>query len=197
MAETYNIYGGRDGDIDYDTPLATGIAVAAATAEITIELPAGSVWHFTRTQVAADCSLESEPSEPLIVQVAAGGTLLPQSPAEPIGLAAEIAAGGKVRLRWRYNPDGDTIKPTAFFVFIDDGAGFDFSTPDASVTYNPTGGYNWLSDALTDGVRYRFVVRSYSSVTGGVSQNTAAVAAVADSSGPMAISGLVAIVEDD
>jgi len=188
----YNIYGGKDGDIDYDTPLASNVIESATTAEITIDLPADTIWHFTRTRAAIDCDLESDPSEPLILQIAGDGSLLPQSPEAPIGLTAEIYAGGKIKLRWRYEPEGDMITPTAFNIFVNDGTGFDFTDPYDVIDYRPAGSYSWLSPALTDGVRYRFAVRSYSSVTGGSSSNTASVAAIADSSGPAAISGLIA-----
>lgn len=51
--------------------------------------------------------------------------------------------------------------------------------------------YEWTSDPLTDGQLYRFAVRSFNS-SNGESQNTDYVIAVADATGPDAITGITA-----
>lgn len=74
---------------------------------------------------------------------------------------------------------------------MDSGSGFDFGMPQAIVEYGlgGAGEFSWTSDALTDGQLYRFCVRSYYEA-GGESRNSNFVAAVADSTGPDAITGL-------
>lgn len=192
----YNIYGGRDGIIDYDTPLAASIAANQASAAVNIALPPNSVWQFTRTKVAVDCDLQSPPSRPVTAHIGPDGHLLPASPAAVAALIAEAVAGAKIRLRWRYVPTPDSVRPTKFDIFIDDGSGFDFASPDDSVAYVSAGSYAWISPTLIDGKRYRFVARSTSVVTGGSSRNTSAVSAIADSTGPQAITGIIAVLED-
>ncbi len=194
--DTYDVvYGGEDGDIDYQTPLGY-----MDTDDDYVTVPAmamgiGEVWHFVR-RTRRPCGLESADSPVCIVRMDGQGELVAAAPNEPWDISAEPSAGGKAAVRWRYDAEDQQVAPTGFRIYIDSGSGFDFQTPDATVAYSQwQDSYTWTSDALTNGVTYRFCVRSY--VTGGgESANTDSAEATADSVGPAAATGLSISVED-
>lgn len=195
VASPVRIYRGQDGYIDYDTIVTI---MEAADTQVSIpgeDLPANTIWHYVRRAVAS-CGLESESSPPCVVRIDAAGEVIGLTPNPPQNLQAEQVAGGKIKLTWRYSTSGQVTPPTAFKVYIDSGSGFDFETADATVTVTlPLQGVagdpqiTWTSDALTDGQLYKFCVRSYAST--GESQNTNAVSAYADSTGPAGISTVI------
>jgi len=187
----FRIYRGQDGVIDYGNIVAT---MSLAAAQITISdqaLPADTIWHYIRRLVRHCCGKESPDSPACIVRIDSNGDMIDLTPNTPQSLVIEPVAGAKLRLRWRYTPLAEEIMPTGFKVYIDSGSGFNFDSPADTVAYlrGGDGEFSWVSDALTNGQRYRFCVRSYT--TGkGESQNTNYVAAIADSDGPAAITGL-------
>jgi len=193
MADEFNIYRGQDGNIDYETVVAT-MDLADTSVEIPDQdLPPGTTWHYVRRQVS-ECELESEPSDACIVRIDGDGDMIPNLPNAPQNLTAEQLAGARIKLRWRYNPAGQEVQPVGFRVFIDSGGGFDFEAPDATVSYAPGGfGFEWTSDALVDGNLYSFCVRVYAASS--ETPNTSYVTITARSTGPAAITGLIAEVE--
>ncbi len=185
----YVIYRGQDGNIDYDSPIAI---MALDDAQVSIPdqaLAANTIWNYVRRQ-AAGCGLESDDSPICEVLIDSIGDMLASAPNPPQSLSIEKLAGAKFKLRWRYTRIDEQVTPTGFNIYIDSGSGFDFATLDATISFGLGGSeFQWTSGALTHGNQYRFCVRSYR--TGeGESQNTDYVAAIADSEGPEAITGL-------
>jgi hypothetical protein len=186
-----NIYCGQDGNIDYDNPVAMMGPDDSQVTIINQILPPNTIWFYVRRAIA-DCGLQSDDSPACIVRIDANGNMLLDVPNSPILLTIEQLASAKFRLRWRYTHLNEEIAPTEFHIYMDSGAGFNFTEPAAIVPcqLGRVGGeYQWISDALTNGQQYRFCVRSYSE-DAGESQNTDFVSAIADSDGPAAISGL-------
>lgn len=179
------VFLGQDGDIDYDSPVAymshedTQISIAG------LNLLPNTIWHVVRCAMS-ECGILSEPSPPCIIMIDENGDMLGLTPNAPSNLTAELLAGGKIRLRWRYDRYRQQVAPSGFRIYIDSGGGFDFENPDAEAGYSHRGEFNWTSDVLTHGERYKFCVRSFRS-GGGESQNTNFVSAVADAIGPPAI----------
>lgn len=186
------VYRGQDGIIDYDDTVAF---MAEDDVQVVIpdqDLPPDTTWHYIRRKVTA-CGLESPDSPACIVVIDSNGDMTGPTPPAPAGVSVEKVAGAKLKVRWRYSPTAQEVEPTGFNIYMDSGSGFDFGLPEAIVAYNQ-GGYgefDWTSASLTDGQLYRFTVRSYRS-GGGESQNTDYVSAAADSTGPDAITGLIA-----
>jgi hypothetical protein len=197
MTDSYNVYAGQDGVINYVTPVAT-MLLADTSVNITIDMPANTIWHFVRRRVAP-CALESADSDVCIVKIDADGDMIPLAPNLPTHLAAEAIAGGDVRLRWRYCTIHQEIVPTAFRIYIDDGSGFDFDTPDASLSYGYGGNGEFSYDltGLTPGTRYRFCARAYNSTSTGETQNESAVACTPIATGPAAFSAAIAASEEE
>ncbi len=190
MADEFNIYRGQDGVIDYDSAVATmdltdtGVQIAAQA------LPATTIWYYVRRQLS-ECALESDPSDPCIVQIDAAGDMILDTPNVPDSLAVEQFTAAKLKVRWRYSELDQEIAPTGFRIYIDSGTGFDFDTPDATVAFALGGGpeFSWTSGTLSDGQTYKFCVRAYTTDYG-ESQNTAFVSGVAKSSGPSGLTGI-------
>jgi len=190
-----NVYRGQDGNIDYDSPVAV---MDAEDTEVVIEeqdLPPNTIWHYVRLAVNQCCELMSEPSEPCIVRIGSDGNMMGAIPNPPIKLTAELLSGGRIRLRWLYLPDEQEAKPESFRIYIDSGGGFDFSSPADEVDYTRKREFRWTSGALLHGQRYKFCVRSRAAT--GESQNVNYVAAVADDTGPEAITNIHLTVEDE
>jgi hypothetical protein len=186
----HRIYRGQDGNINYDNIVAV---MSLAASQVTIPnqaLPANTIWHYIRRQVS-DCALESDDSPACEVVIDSAGDMIGSTPNPPLDLTIEQLAGAKLKLRWRYTQLAEEITPTGFNIYMDSGSGFNFDTPTATVSYGlgSTGEFEWTSGALTNGQLYRFCVRSYRSGAG-ETQNTDFVAALADSVGPDAITGL-------
>ncbi|MGD0077069.1 MAG: botulinum neurotoxin N-terminal receptor binding domain-containing protein [Sedimentisphaerales bacterium] len=190
----HRIYRRQDGAGDYQAVAMmnlndTQVAIPSQT------LPANTIWHFIRRQVAP-CGLESHDSPVCIIKIDADGEMRTLTPNKPLSLMAMPLAGGKVLLRWRYTPTDQEIAPTGFNVYIDSGAGFNFAAPDAVIDYGLRGHgeFQWESPAYSHGSRRKFCVRSFAA-NFGESQNTDYAAAIADALGPDAIAGLTATVE--
>jgi len=184
------VYRGQDGEMDYDSIQAV---MDLGDSDVTVPaqaLPPDTIWEYARRQVS-DCGLESTDSDAVIIRIDSAGDMVPLTPNVPLSLQVEKVAGGKLKLRWRYDRIGEQVSPTGFRIYIDSGDGFNFASPDDTVAYNLGGNneFDWTSDALTDGQLYRFCLRSYAE-GGGESQNTNYVAAVADATGPAAPTGL-------
>jgi len=186
----HTVYRGQDGDIDIDNIQAVMELEDTQVAIANQNLPPNTIWHYIRRQVS-DCGLESGNSDPCVVVIDSNGDMVGDTPNPPMLLTIEKLAGAKFRLRWRYTRISEEIAPTGFHIYMDSGSGFNFSSPDATVNYGlgGRGEFSWTSGALTHGQQYRFCVRSYHEGAG-ESQNTNYVAAVADSQGPDAITGL-------
>ena len=195
----HKVYRSQDGNADnfvaqaFMAPDAESVTIAGQY------LPVDTKWHYIRRAVCRHGEESPDSKPPCIIYIDDAGDAEGSSPNPPVNLSATSTAGGKIKLRWRYSCLNQIVKPMAFRVYIDSGSGFDFSSPDDTVTapngLDRAGGsfeINWESDALVHGTNYRFVVRSYNSTTGGETQNTNAVSAIADDTGPAAITGLTA-----
>ncbi len=188
----HTVYRGQDGVLDYDKIQAV-MNVADSSISIAGQaLAVDTIWHYIRRQLSG-CGLESADSDPCIVRIDSAGDMIGDLPNEPSGLSLEKAAGGKFKVRWRYDKSDQEISPAGFYIYIDSGFGFDFETPDATVSYNGGSDHSWTSAALVGGTVYRFCVRAY--VSSRQTTNTDYVSGVADSTGPAAITGLIAETE--
>lgn len=189
---SHRVYRGQDGNMDYENCVAVMDLDDSQVSILEQELPPDTIWHFIRRQVS-ECGLESEDSPACAVAIDSAGDMVGNVPNPPLDLIIQGLSEGRFKLRWRYTPIAEEVPPTGFKVYMDSGEGFDFNAPIATVPYN-LGGFGefaWTSDPLTNGQLYRFCVRSYQTgppIT--ESQNTNFVAAVADSVGPDAITGL-------
>jgi len=182
------VYVGQDGAMgDYDQVQAVMEMADVSVSIAGQALAANTIHHYIQRQISG-CGLESEDSQSCIVRIDANGDMLDAAPNAPLDLQIFGAAGGKFLLRWRYAPSSQDVAPTGFRVYIDSGAGFDFESPDATISYGlgGDGEFNWTSDALSEGSSYKFCVRSYVTA-GGESQNTNYVSGVADATGPDAV----------
>lgn len=190
MANEFNVYCGQDGGIDYVSAVATMDLTDTEVEIAAQDLPANTIWHYVRRQVS-ECDLESDPSDPCIVQIDANGDMILDTPNIPDSLTVEQVAGAKLKVRWRYSELSQEIAPTGFRIYIDTGSGFDFDTPDDTVAFAQGGGpeFSWTSSTLNDGQTYKFCVRAYTT-NYGESQNTAFVSGVAKSSGPSGLTGI-------
>jgi len=199
MADEYNIYRGQDGVIDHGTVVAT---MDLADTQVTIaaqDLPAGTIWNYVRRRKASDCALESPDSPVCDVRITPAGAMIADAPNEPSNLQAAALAGGSIRLRWRYCEIRQPVAPTAFRIYIDSGSGFNFATPSSTLTYSFGGGGEFTKTitGLTAGIRHRFCVRAYNSVTLGETQNADSVTATPISTGPAGLPTPMASVEEE
>lgn len=189
-AQYYHVYGGQNGNIDYNTPVAL---MGPSDTQVTIsdmDLPPNTVWHFVRRLVRGDgCGLEGPSSDPCIVYIDAAGDMQAAEPNAPADLTATPQAGGKIKLRWIYSAAGQEAPPAHFQVYLD-------GVPTDTVTYNGGLTYEWTSEALTHGQAYDFLVTAVAT-GGGESQNDDTVSATADDQGPAAITGLSITSEEE
>jgi hypothetical protein len=178
-----HVFRGQDGIIDYSNRIAV---MTADDTELTLpnqDLPPNTIWHYVRKAYARCCCKYSEPSPPCIVIIDANGNMIGAMPNAPTNLVAEPIFGGKIRLRWRYSRYAQEIPPTGFRIYMAQDGGFDFTEPHDSTEYQFRGEFQWTSDFLVHGQKYKFCVRSYRDGAG-ESQNTNFAAATADSEGP-------------
>jgi len=192
----HTVYRAQDGS--FDDYAAVQAVMSIADSDVTLNgqgLPADTLWHYIRRQVSG-CGLESGDSPPCLVVIDSAGDMLGNTPNPPSNVHIEPLADAKFRLRWRYTPLAEEIKPTGFRVYMDSGEGFDFETPDATLAYGHGGNgeFSWTSGGLVNGQRYKFVIRSYRT-SAGESQNTDFVSGIADDVGPDAITGITATQE--
>lgn len=104
-------------------------------------------------------------------------------PNSPHTFQASPAAGATVRLDWGYDPQGERAACTGFNVYYDAGSGnVNYATALATVTKTAQDWYRWTSNALTDGVTYKFAVRASA---GGIEDtNTLEASAAVDATAP-------------
>ncbi|MGH2271356.1 hypothetical protein ACQ9LF_06115 [Anaerohalosphaeraceae bacterium U12dextr] len=116
--DAYTIYRGQDGVIDYDWPVAI-MAVNIDSILITGQsLPASSQWWYVRRKVKGCCGLEGNDSVPCKVRIGDDGQMIGNAPNPPVDLMAELMAGGRVRLRWRYVPGGQDTPAFGFAIYL-------------------------------------------------------------------------------
>jgi len=189
-AAAYRIYRGQDGVMDYETIIATMTLDQVQVSIEDQELPPNTIWHYIRRQVSG-CGLESSDSAACTVIIDASGGMVDNAPNPPSDLTIEGLSNGRFKLRWRYTKIEEELPPTGFKIYIDSGSGFDFNTPQDTVSYGfgGIGEFEWTSDTLTHGQAYRFCVRSYRT-DAGQTLNTDYVSGIADAVGPSAITGL-------
>lgn len=195
-AGCHTVYRGQDGNLDYDKIQAVMNVDQSQVSIGNQDLPPNTIWHYVRRQVSG-CGLESPDSLPCIVLIDPAGDMIGNAPNPPVDLTLEGLSNGRFRLRWHYTKSEEEITPTGFNIYMDSGTGFDFNTPEDTVSYGfgGTGEFEWTSDPLTDGQVYRFCVRSYKTGAG-ETQNTNYVSGIADAIGPDAITGLRASWEE-
>jgi hypothetical protein len=190
MVDSYNIYRGQDGVIDYVTPVAV-MALEDTEIEITAQdLPPNTIWHYERKQIRGDCSLEGEASNPCIIYMDAAGDMRSAAPNPPMDLTAEPIVGGKVRLRWRYSTAGQEAAPAGFAVFQIQTTPFS-ETPAGIILggIGLRGEFMWDSDVLTG--TWLFMIKAFT-MSNGLSLPSCIVMATTDSQGPPAIETLLA-----
>jgi len=186
----YCIYRGQDGNMNYqDIQAVMDLGASQVSIEDQVLQP-DTIWHYIRRQVSG-CGLESSDSPVCAVIINFEGNMIGDTPNPPVDLTLEGLSNGQFKLRWRYAKSGEDIPPTGFKIYMDSGSGFDFNTPEDTVSYGfgGTGEFEWTSDPLTHGQSYRFCVRSYRTGAG-ETQNTDYVSGIADAVGPYAITGL-------
>lgn len=190
-AAAYRIYRGQDGVMDYATIIATMTLEQAQVSIGSQDLPPDTIWHYIRRKITA-CELESPDSPACIVRIDSDGNMIANIPNVPTDLAIEGLSNGRFKLRWHYTKLDEETDPTGFNIYIDSGSGFNFDSPDDTVSYGfgGLGEFEWTSDPLSHGQTYRFCVRSYKTAAG-ETQNTNYVSGVADDEGPDAITGLL------
>lgn len=197
MSDSYNIYRGQDGQIDYGTVIETMAIDDTDVSIVGQDLPPNTIWHYVRRQVRGDgCGLEGESSDPCVVAIDLNGDMRPESPNPPTDVIAEPISGGKIRLRWRYSSAGEEIAPGGFAVY--QANSHEFSEVPTSILIGgilPMNEFSWVSDVLADGLYY-FVVKSFT-FSGGLSFPSSLVTAFADSEGPPAIVNLIAEADDE
>lgn len=184
------VYRGQDGNINYETVQAVMDIGQAQVSIENQELPPNTIWHYIRRQVSS-CELESPDSPVCVVVIDSAGNMIGNAPNPPVDLTIEGLSNGRFKLRWHYTKSEEEISPTGFKIYMDSGSGFDFNTPEDTVSYGfgGTGEFQWISDPLTHGQVYRFCVRTYRT-DAGETQNTDYVSGIADAEGPDAITGL-------
>jgi len=118
QSDSFTIYRGQDGVIDYDWPVAI-MGINSNSVVITGQnLPASSKWRYVRRKVKGCCGLESEDSVPCKVRIDSSGQMIGNAPNPPVDLTAELLAGGRVRLRWRYVSSGQDTPAAGFAIYI-------------------------------------------------------------------------------
>ncbi|HUV40080.1 MAG TPA: hypothetical protein VMY39_10720 [Planctomycetota bacterium] len=93
----------------------------------------------------------------------ASGEESPPRPNRPTGLQASAAPGGKVEVTFDYDATDESAACSHFHVYHDAGTGeVDYATEVGSVDLDDgvLTHYAFLTDALSDGVTYRFAVRA-------------------------------------
>lgn len=185
------IYRGQDGNMDY---LNIQAVMGPGASQVSIEkqvLAADTIWHYIRRAVSG-CGLVSPDSPACVVRINSSGNMIANAPNPPVDLTIAGLSNGRFKLRWRYTKDEEEITPTGFNIYMDSGSGFNFASPEDTVSYGfgGAGEFEWTSDPLADGQVYRFCVRSYKTGAG-ETQNTDYVSGTADAEGPDAITGLV------
>jgi len=187
----YNIY-----KSDADSPIAlNGSPHAEAASSPWQEDVTGFTGRYLYLVRAVDADGNEEANIREMVSVALQDGAEVAFPADPIMVEAEAISGGRIEVRWLYDPRREENGPGAAHearIYWDAGSGaVDFSAPHATVPMNhPTTAtrYTWQSEPLTGGQEYRFVVRIATAAwpSGIETQNIASHAATADSDMPEA-----------
>ncbi|MBN1344520.1 MAG: hypothetical protein JXQ73_17655 [Phycisphaerae bacterium] len=129
----------------------------------------------------------------------ADGEYVGPHPNPPRMLQVEPILGGRIRLRWSYDPTDEEVAPGRFLIHNDAGTPgvVDYETVVGSVDYavgRPL--FEWTSEVFPDGARVWWVVRS-ESPDGVVEDNAVSLATEADASGPAVHTGVTASRTDD
>ena len=122
MPEQYNVYRGKDGEIDYDTVVATMAIEASQVSIPNQDLQPDTIWYYVRRR-ESDCELESPPSDPCIVRIDSAGDMIGLTPNEPQDVTVEKLSGGRLRIRWRYTTLNQEVAPTGFKISIGESSG--------------------------------------------------------------------------
>ena len=116
----------------------------------------------------------------------ADGMLVGPRPNAPVGLTLDYVAGGKIRLRWYYDPTDQEVSPGSFEVYSNIGTGgpVNYDLPLASVDFSAgVTTYEWTSPTLFAWLHLWGAVRA-KSADGILEDNTVSVGAEVDSTGP-------------
>jgi hypothetical protein len=186
--EGYYIYSNTgSGPINYNTPIAT-IYGYSNTTWTSSPLAHPDTWMFgVRAFNGAGIELNLDASITLILD--ALGHDITNRPKPPFGLRAFPMAGGALRVEWAYNTINPSPVPTGFHVYVGIGSP-NYGSPDATVPFTSAVGGTFVANLppLSNGVTYTIGVRAYNGTA--EEPNTVTVTATADSSGPLAVSGL-------
>ncbi len=182
----YKIYRSPGGANDYTLQGSMGEDDAAV--DITDQSLSDGTWDYMRTGVSK-YGTEGDSSDACRV-VIDSGALIPPVGNAPRSLQATAIAGAKIKLEWQYF-DGDAdATPTGFKVYRNIGG--TWTEQDTVALIGGTKNYTWTSDALSDGTRYEYKARTYKTISevDYEENNDIIVTAVADSTGPAAITGV-------
>jgi len=132
-----------------DTTGSLGVALADGT------------YSLTR-RIICVCGQYGDASEATTV-VISGGALVPLVPNVPDEVTVTLAADGTAVIRWSYDGVDQAISPTKFNIYIDAGSGFDYDTPDGTVTTATVRdgsqiSRTWTTGELDDGVWHQVCV---------------------------------------
>lgn len=192
MATAYHVYAntGAGDPINYAAPVAT--VTSATTWSPPSDLTPGTWSYGVRAYdtVSGDEEQNLDASVTIVIDV--DGRDVTDRPAPPTGTRAMPIAGGSIRVEWYYPPStsGPTT-PTGFNLYCTAGATVSYAAPAVVLPYSQGlfGTFQCDIAGLVSGQSYSIGVRAYNAVA--EEPNTYAVAATADSAGPLAVDSLV------
>lgn len=157
MAGTYNLYRGVGdslANVDFTTPVATGLT--GATATLALSHAVSTKYTYVLRPVLGGME-NPNVSCRVLFETDGTGAWAGAKPAAPIAVAAEAIAAGKVRVTWQYQTPAGRTAPATFGLYYGTDPYLVSGTPLASVTYAGDGRYSH-DFTLTDGVAYWFAV---------------------------------------
>ena len=192
--EWYLIYRSEtDEDFDYSLPVhhyQDGDTTAVVSNQALAPASGEARWQYVQRAVGKDGTMSID-SPVVTVVVDSNGDMTEPVGHAPTALQAEAIKGAIVRLTWQYVLRAtQDATPTGFKVYRRSGGSWALQD---TITYNKgRRNWSWDSGALSDGTRYEYIVRTYRTVSAvdHEEDNETVVSAVADSTGPAAITGV-------
>lgn len=189
---TFALYKGEDGDVDYGSAWETITSFPHETAALAV----GTVTRLTVRQTNP-WRLESGNDNPTVFDLDGAGEEQASVPSDPEDVTIEAAAGGAVRIDALYlagldgyegpGTTGDAADTWAIWI-TDDGSTPDpGDTPTATETMALATGWaklEYTSGAYADGATIKALVRVRRTADGGESTNTGVVTTTADATAP-------------
>lgn len=149
------------GAVDYATVRATRNETVSSWSSPALSCP--GAWRFGMrafNEYAEEKNLDVATELTLL----GSGSPSPERPNRPTDLAATAAAGGRAHIAFSYDETNEAAACTHFHVYADDASGaIDYATPVGAIDKDdagPVSHYEFLTDALADGVTRRFAARA-------------------------------------